>query len=90
MDKKEIHLTVVSPEKTLFDGTVGWIELPGEKGRFQVLYNHAALISSLVEGDVVFGIGEPGKRSKDDKSIRITGGFVEISNNLVSVCIETA
>ena len=51
---KELHLVIVSPERIVFDGTISSIQLPGEAGRFQVLHNHAPLISTLVEGDVKY------------------------------------
>ena len=89
MDTNKLHLVLVSPEKTLYDGLVNSVELPGEMGRFQVLFNHAALISSLQKGNVVFEIGEahnPVKR--DTQTISIQSGFVEIKDNLVSVCVE--
>lgn len=47
MDRKNLHLVIISPERTLFDGPVNWVELPGELGKFQVLVNHAPIISSL-------------------------------------------
>ena len=91
MDKKELHLTIVSPEKTLFNGNINWVELPGEKGRFQVLNNHAALISTLVKGNIVYELGEAHYRVKrESHSIQISSGFVEIQNNVVSVCVETS
>ena len=45
-----IHLVIVSPEKTLFDGMVKYVKLPGSGGLFAVFYNHAPLISSLEKG----------------------------------------
>ena len=47
---KEMHLVIVSPERMLFDGKVSQVTLPGELGEFQVLVNHAPIISSLVAG----------------------------------------
>ena len=89
MDKKELHLVIVSPEHTLFDGVVNWVELPGDKGRFQVLVNHAALISSLHEGDVTFEkAGAQTQVKRDTQTVSIKGGFVEVKNNLISVCVE--
>lgn len=89
MENQNIHLVIVSPERTLFDGLVNWVGLPGDMGRFQVLYNHAPLISSLQKGDIVFQLGEAHFRVKRDiHNISITGGFVEVKNNLVSVCVE--
>ena len=89
MDNKELHLVVVTPERTLFDGVVESVELPGEMGRFQVLVNHAAIISSLSKGDLVLEVTGSGSGVKRDiQTISIEGGFVEVKDNLVSVCVE--
>ena len=69
---KEMHLVIVSPERMLFDGKVSQVTLPGEMGEFQVLTNHAPIISSLVE----------------TQSLQIAGGFADINNNQISVCVE--
>lgn len=89
MNTKNLHLVIVSPEHTLFDGLVNWVELPGELGRFQVLYNHAPLISSLQKGNVAFEKAEAHSNMKQEPQlITITGGFVEVKDNSVSVCVE--
>lgn len=49
---EDLHLIVVSPESTLFDGKVEIVTLPGELGSFSVLYDHAPLISSLIKGEI--------------------------------------
>ncbi|MDD6891987.1 MAG: ATP synthase F1 subunit epsilon [Bacteroidales bacterium] len=79
---KELHLRIVSPERTVFEGQVAQVTLPGEAGRFQVLFNHAALISSLTEGDIRFTVGS------ESRTVRIAGGFVEVNDNETSVCAE--
>lgn len=79
---KELHLVIVSPEQTLYDGKVESVVLPGEQGAFQVLENHAPLISSLVAGEVRCVAG------KETQVFRIAGGFVEVRNNQISVCAE--
>lgn len=89
MDAKELHLVIVSPEKTVFDGPVKWVDFPGESGRFQVLVNHAAIISSLVGGEIKYQCGEAQFRVKRDvQTLEIKGGFVEVKKNLISVCVE--
>lgn len=89
MDVKELHLVILSPEKTLFDGPVKWIDLPGEAGRFQILVNHASIISSLTEGEIKYQCGEAQFRVKRDiQELKIKGGFVEVKNNQVSICVE--
>ncbi|MBO5634334.1 MAG: F0F1 ATP synthase subunit epsilon [Bacteroidales bacterium] len=50
-----MRLNIITPEGTLVDQEVDRVELPGAKGRFVVLKGHAPIISSLVEGDIVFG-----------------------------------
>ena len=47
MGRKEFHLVIVSPERTLYEGEVRAVILPGELGKFEVLKDHAPLISSL-------------------------------------------
>jgi len=79
---KELHLVIVSPERIVFDGMVESVTLPGELGEFQVLSDHAPLISSLVAGEVKYVIG------KETQVLQITEGFVEVRNNQISVCAE--
>lgn len=78
----DITLEVISPEKTIVSQMVSSVELPGEVGRFEVLRNHAPLISSLVQGEIVYTVGEKVNR------LAISSGFVEICDNFVSVCVE--
>ncbi len=77
-----IVLKVLTPQQTLFEGLVEKVELPGEKGRFMVLYNHAPVISSLSEGVVSYVAGGT------HKEIRIISGFVSVNANLITVCAE--
>lgn len=79
---KELHLVITSPERTVFDGKVDMAVLPGEMGEFQVLVNHAPLISSLAAGEVKYAAGN------ETQSLKIKGGFVEVRNNQISVCAE--
>ena len=74
---EDLHLIVVSPESTLFDGNVDIVILPGESGSFSVLHDHAPLISSLLKGEI--------KYTEDglEKSIGISIGFVEVRDCLL-------
>lgn len=77
-----IKLTVLTPESVLFEGSVEKVELPGDKGRFMVLKNHAPIISSLVSGAVVYvSEGAEGR-------IAVVAGFARVYNNEVVVCAE--
>lgn len=74
-------LKIISAEDVLFSGEVELVTLPGEKGAFTVLNNHASLISTLVPGKIIYDEG--GKRSE----MEIGGGLVDVDNNVVSVCV---
>lgn len=77
-----IQLHIVSPERTLVETKVSVVTLPGTLGPFEVLRNHAPLISSLEKGDVVYVSG--GKETR----LPIASGFVEVRDNQVDVCVE--
>jgi F-type H+-transporting ATPase subunit epsilon len=70
-------LEILTPEKKIFEGDVTIATFPGADGSFQVMDNHAPLISLLTEGVVEY-------KSKDgnDKFL-ITGGVVEVLKNKV-------
>ena len=48
-----MHLEIITLEKVLFEGEVDSVKLPGTKGSFEALNNHAAIISTLDEGNIV-------------------------------------
>lgn len=78
----EMILDVISPERTLVHAAVEAVELPGTKGRFGVLLDHAPLISSLEKGVIAYRNGEG-----TDK-VAISSGFVEVNDNHVVACVE--
>lgn len=77
-----LQLTIVSPERVLFDGSVEMVTLPGTLGSFTVLPDHAPIISSLESGEIKYSA------DKKIESIEIKGGFVEVKDNLISICVE--
>ena len=77
-----LSLKIVSPEKIEYDGAVESVLVPGTMGQFEILTNHAPIISSLGVGEVVYAAAD-GKHT-----IEIAGGFVEVQKNKVSLCIE--
>ena len=77
-----IHLIIYSPERTVLEKMVCKVSLPGTKGRFMVLKNHAPLISSLEEGRIMF------MSDGLEENVDIRSGFVEIAFNKVTVCVE--
>jgi F-type H+-transporting ATPase subunit epsilon len=72
-----MHLEIITPEKKIFEGEVNIATFPGSDGSFQVLNNHAPLISLCNAGVVEY-------KGKDFSSqVRITGGVVEVLKNKV-------
>ena len=77
-----IKLHIVSPEGTLVEQAVSAVTLPGTVGPFEVLKNHAPIISSLEKGDIVY-VSEGA-----EQRLAIASGFVEVRDNQVDVCVE--
>lgn len=77
-----MHLEIITPDKTIFEGEVDSATFPGSKGSFQVLKNHAALISSLEKGKVTYKIND------NEQEIIINGGTVEVLNNNIILLAE--
>lgn len=78
-----LKLKIVSPERVEFEGDIVSVLVPGTLGSFQILSDHAPIISSLEEGTVVYELPAGEKHS-----LPITGGFVEVQKNVVSMCVE--
>ena len=80
----ELRLEIVTPEKRILDAEVDTVTVPTATGEVGVLANHAPLISALKPGVLAYTAkGATGK-------LAITGGFVEVSNDKVSVLTDTA
>lgn len=77
-----MYLEIVTPDKKVFEGEVHSVSFPGTDGSFQVLNNHAPLVSTLAKGTVVYS----GKELHEE--IMIDGGVVEVLNNRVIVLAE--
>ena len=80
---KELHLSIVSPEKSIFDGDVKIVTVPGTVGSFSILPGHAPIVSSLQAGTLSYTTMEG-----EERTIDIQGGFVELSDGTVSACIS--
>ncbi len=77
-----LRLKIVSPEKIVFDGEVESVLVPGTLGSFEILNDHAPIISSLQPGKVEYA-------TKEGKvQLMVLGGFVEVLKNKVSLCVE--
>ncbi|MDR1517606.1 MAG: ATP synthase F1 subunit epsilon [Dysgonamonadaceae bacterium] len=80
----ELRLVIVSPDKRIFRGEITSVTLPGAMGNFSILPNHAPIVSSLQEGNLEYVTFDGGQHT-----LEIQGGFAEMSNGEVSVCVTT-
>ncbi len=76
-----MKVIILSPEKQLYEAEVDRVVLPGEMGQFEVLENHAPIISTLVKGVVSCF-------SAENYSLEIQSGFIECVNNTINICVE--
>ena len=74
-----MQVEILTPDKVLFSGEATSVKLPGSKGQFEVLSNHAPLVSSLDAGSVRV------KTSGGDQNFDIKGGVVEVTKDKVVV-----
>jgi len=81
-----MYLEIITPDQKVFAGDVVSAQFPGSVGSFQVLDNHAPLISTLDRGKIVLKTAESG--SQAERVITVDGGVVEVSNNRVIVLAE--
>ena len=80
----QLYLEIITPSKIGYRGNITSITVPGTKGNFQVLFNHAPIISSLE-------IGEIKLEESDGKTLHFatSGGTVEVANNKIIVLAES-
>lgn len=83
-----MNLEILTPEHKVFSGKVYGIQLPGTNGSFEILEKHAPMIASLRKGKMK--VIKDKSQQGQTETYEITGGFVEVLGNNVSVLIEDA
>ena len=80
----ELDLEIISPEKKVYSGKVKSVTIPGTKGNFQVLFNHAPLISTFEIGIIKLNLS-------DNSTLIFTtsGGSAEVLDNKVLILSDT-
>ena len=79
-----LRLEVVTPDKTVINTDAEMVICPGVEGEFGVLPHHVSLLSALKIGSLRYRV------DGQDKEIFISGGFVDVNNNMCSVLAESA
>ena len=76
---------ILTPEGSLFDDEVTGVRVPGEMGSFEVKTLHANIISSLEVGNILVR-----KATGEEQHFAVTGGFVEVVDNTLTLLAEAA
>lgn len=84
INTKKMHLTIITPNKQLFEGSVKQATLPGSAGSFQVFKGHAPLVSVLQEGTMFYGDGH------QEHALSIEEGLVEVFGDRITVLLASA
>ena len=80
----QLQLEVVTPERRVLAEAVNSVTVPGRNGDMQILPGHAALISELQTGVLAYNQGGTAQQ------LHVSGGFIEVNNDKVSVLAEIA
>jgi len=80
-----MYLEIITPDKKVFEGEINLVQLPGSKGSFTILKNHAPIISTLGKGTI-----KVQDVSGKEFLFEITGGVIENVSNKVIVLVESA
>ena len=78
-----MQLEIITPEHKVFEGQVSSVQLPGFDGKFEILNNHAPIISTLTKGNV-----RVIDTNNNTELFEINGGVIEMQNNKIIVLAE--
>lgn len=78
-----MKLTIITPDKLAYDGDITAVTVPGTAGSFQILKDHAAIVSTLDDGKVIIK-----STSEGEQIINIKGGVVEAKDNDIVILAE--
>lgn len=79
-----MELEIISPSGILFKGETDYVSFPGTAGSFDVMPHHAPMIAALGEGAIRYQTND----KEEQQEIKIQSGFVEVKDDILSVCIE--
>jgi len=97
-----MNISVLTPDKEIFYGTITSVKVPGSMGQFQVKRNHAPIVSSLEKGKVTLVAADDEHKIYNDVSgnietvlnpgksysFNIEGGFIEVLNNEIALLVR--
>lgn len=77
-----MNIEIITPDRKVFSGDASSVTLPGSEGQFQVLNDHASLVSTLARGAVVV------QTAAGQQTFTVDGGVVEVLQNKVLILAE--
>jgi len=83
-----LHISVISPEKVLFEGDVDSVVAPAFDGEVGILTDHAAMMTLLGQGELRLGAGS--SSATGARRFQVEGGFLQVAKNTVRVVTEKA
>lgn len=85
MADKKLKVNIIAPNQVLYSGEADLVNVPGVLSPFEVLYNHAPIVSGLERGIIKISDKKDGT-----KRFVSSAGFIEVLNNNVSILVEKA
>ena len=79
-----MRIEIVTPDKRVFEGDIKSVRVPGKKGSFQVLKDHAPIVSTLENGPVIL-VDQEGKET----IFEISGGVIEVKANRIILLADS-
>jgi F-type H+-transporting ATPase subunit epsilon len=79
-----MKIEIITPDKKVYEGDIKSIRVPGKKGSFQVLKDHAPIISTLEDGTVITV-----DQDNNEKRFQIDGGVIEVKMNKIILLAES-
>jgi F-type H+-transporting ATPase subunit epsilon len=79
-----MKIEIITPDQKIFEGDIRSVRVPGKKGSFQVLKDHAPIVSTLENGPVILV-----DQSGSEKKYEINGGVIEVKANKIILLAES-
>lgn len=100
--ESDMNIVMLTPDKEIFRGQIVSVKVPGSLGQFQVLENHAPIVSSLNAGPIELVTAKGEHKVYNDETgtietadqagkkiqFEVSGGFIEVINNEISLLVQ--
>jgi len=83
-NRSDVKIEIITPDKRVYSGEIRSVRVPGRKGSFQVLKDHAPIISTLDRGPVIISDDQG-----NEVRYEITGGVIEVKRNRIILLADT-